>query len=279
VTVAKLTPTQKGLLLRRARAGASTRELAAEFGMSQSFVAKLVRSNTPPDPKSVAIAKLHAIIEDESLPAGVRLQAAEALKTTLDPDAATEQPAKRKPIVFPANSPWAADDDWKDPFEGCKETPVPPPAPKPTPADLRAKEVERGNELMRRAVEEGNVAAIERLNELFRKQGQYADTVPVSQKPAEPMPPPDHAWIERRQLLLACAVLRNDAERIAELRGELDRHGIDYPGRPKPEPAPARERPEAPWPNMNERAMALQAKRVQPVGSRVVDWEEYRDSF
>jgi hypothetical protein len=30
---------------------------------------------------------------------------------------------------------------------------------------------------------------------------------------------------------------------------------------------------------MNERAMALQAKRVQPVGSRVVDWEEYRDSF
>jgi hypothetical protein len=82
-------------------------------------------------------------------------------------------------------------------------------------------------------------------------------TVPVPPVPELPPPPSfgavkpsspdsgddtDAKWFEIQLLLLSCARLRGDAPREAALIAELDEHGIDYPGRPKPELPPAPER-------------------------------------
>lgn len=274
----KLTPTQRGELLRRARAGASSRELAAEFGVSQSTASKIVRQSLPPDPKLVAAAKLQAIMDDESLPDKMRVQAAEALKASLEPQAAPDTSVRPKPLHVP-NPSASSLDGVPNLFEGCVEKPKPAPTPKPAPP-TREQLLERANDQMRRAVESGNVAAINRLTEIFRAQGLYAPetAAPVLSKPAVPMSPPDPAWIGRRLLLLDCALLRGDVNTADELRAELDSHGIDYAGKPKPE-VPAPERAAAPLLHFDEAGMALQARRVKPAAGRVVDWEQYRDQF
>jgi hypothetical protein len=279
VTTPKLTPTQRGELLRRARQGASSRELAAEFGVSQSTAAKLVRSSLPPDPKADSIAKLQGLVDDESLPVAVRLQAAAALREIVSESQPAPEPAKVRPLHVP--NPHAASlDGWENPFgdEAPKSAPVPKPVK--TPEDLRAENIERANEQMRRAVETGNSAAISRLTEIFKRQGLYAPetAVPVSQKPALPMPPPDATWVRIRLLLLDCARVREDKQREAELVTELEAHNIDYPGKPKPEPV-ERDRPAALLPHIDEAGMARSAIRVRPVGPSHVTWEDFRDAF
>lgn len=89
-------------------------------------------------------------------------------------------------------------------------------------------------------------------------------------------------WIASHTVLLQSAGVREDQACIDALVAEFVANGVpvpDYPGKPRPEPTPEPERPAAPLIDINERQMALQAKRIRPVGKRVMNWEDYQDTF
>jgi hypothetical protein len=95
--------------------------------------------------------------------------------------------------------------------------------------------------------------------------------------------PVDEAWIRHTALLLDCAALRGDLERVNALIQEFQEKGLPVPpyhGKPRdPEPEPK----EPTYRNIelpdDSRGRALNARRIRPAGPRVIDWETYRDTW
>jgi hypothetical protein len=115
-------------------------------------------------------------------------------------------------------------------------------------------------------------------NEVARIKAKLASK-PRTPAPQQELPP---WWIASHTVLLQGAAVREDQPRIDALVAEFVANGVpvpDYPGKPW-DPAPeVPERPAAPLIDINERQMAIGARRTYPAGKSVVGWDQFRDQF